>query len=288
MYLQRDVPLFVLFMSCQSISITYRRAVAAGWPEGHNLAPLDEASATMSCWASTASLALGMTLVRMFAQWGSHLESELENKIYSYRVSQKRDLQNFDNSSLNKVEPYAQTTIFQYQKNSLNVVDTKDPKNLFFFGISCSSLFMVLTIALVPIIVRTHTNISFVILFSLLTPTPFSQGFLCHHTGACQSSSYGLSTSNTHGRAIPRNHGFLEVAFAYMVGESLLQIEIFQVGRSTFGETPLSLTAHWKHLWPGGKILMMKKWWSLIPLICHGSHGYIRVNFFGRCKFLQI
>ena len=205
MYLQRDVPLFVLFMSCQSISITYRRAVAAGWPEGHNLAPLDEASATMSCWASIASLALGMTLVRMFA--------ELENKIYSYRVSQKRDLQNFDNSSLNKVEPYAQTTIFQYQKISLNVVDTKDPKILFFFWISCSSLFMVLTIALVPIIVRTHTNISFVILFSLLTPTPFSPSFLCHHTGACQSSSYGLSTSNTHGRAIPRNHGFLEVAF---------------------------------------------------------------------------
>ena len=131
MYLQREVPLFVLFMSCQSISITYRRAVAAGWPEGHNLAPLDEASATMSCWASTASLALGMTLVRMFAQWGGHLESELENKIYSYRVSHKRD---FDNSSLNKVEPYAQTTIFQYQKISLNVVDTKDPKILFFFG----------------------------------------------------------------------------------------------------------------------------------------------------------
>ena len=25
-----------------------------------------------------------------------------------------------------------------------------------------------------------------------------------------------------------------------------------------------------------------------IPLICHGSHGYIRVNFFCRCKFLQI
>ena len=25
-----------------------------------------------------------------------------------------------------------------------------------------------------------------------------------------------------------------------------------------------------------------------IPLICHGSHGYTRVNFFGRCKFLQI
>ena len=25
-----------------------------------------------------------------------------------------------------------------------------------------------------------------------------------------------------------------------------------------------------------------------IPAICHGSHGYIRVNFFGRCKFLQI
>ena len=25
-----------------------------------------------------------------------------------------------------------------------------------------------------------------------------------------------------------------------------------------------------------------------IPLICHGSHGYIRENFFGRCKFLQI
>ena len=135
MYLQRDVPLFVLFMSCQSISITYRRAVAAGWPEGHNLAPLDEASATMSCWASTASLALGMTLVRMFAQWGGHLESELENKIYSYRVSQKRDLQNFDNSSLNKVEPYAQTTIFQYQKISLNVVDTKDPKILFFLDL---------------------------------------------------------------------------------------------------------------------------------------------------------
>ena len=126
-----------------------------------------------------------------------------------------------------------------------------------FFGISYSSLFMVLTIASVPIIARTHTNISFVTLFSLLTTTPFSQGFLCHHTGACQSSSYGLSTSNTHGRAIPRNHGFLEVAFAYMVGESLLQIEIFQVG-STFGETPLSLTAHWKHLWPGGKTLKWK------------------------------
>ena len=89
----------------------------------------------MSCWASTASLALGMTLVRMFAQWGGHLESELENKIYSYRVSQKRDLQNFDNSSLNKVEPYAQTTIFQYQKISRNVVDTKDPKILFFWDL---------------------------------------------------------------------------------------------------------------------------------------------------------
>ena len=25
-----------------------------------------------------------------------------------------------------------------------------------------------------------------------------------------------------------------------------------------------------------------------IPHICHGSHGYTRVNFFGRCKFLQI
>ena len=25
-----------------------------------------------------------------------------------------------------------------------------------------------------------------------------------------------------------------------------------------------------------------------IPLICHGSHGYTHVNFFGRCKFLQI
>ena len=117
---------------------------------------------------------------------------------------------------------------------------------------SCD-VFMVLTIALVPTIARTHTNISIVTLFSLLTPTPLPQSFLCHHTGACQSSSYGLSTSNTHGRAIPRNHGFLEVAFAYMVGECLLQIEIFQVGRSTFGETPLSLTAHWKHLWPGGK-----------------------------------
>ena len=136
-----------------------------------------------------------------------------------------------------------------------------------FFGISYSSLFMVLTIASVPIIARTHTNISFVTLFSLLTPTPFPPSFPCHHTGACQSSSYGLSTSNTHGRAIPRNHGFLEVAFAYMVGESLLQIEIFQVGRSTFGETPLSLTAHWKHLWPGGKTLMMKKWWSLAPKV---------------------
>ena len=25
-----------------------------------------------------------------------------------------------------------------------------------------------------------------------------------------------------------------------------------------------------------------------IPLIFHGSHGYTHVNFFGRCKFLQI
>ena len=27
---------------------------------------------------------------------------------------------------------------------------------------------------------------------------------------------------------------------------------------------------------------------AYIPLICHGYHGYIRVNFFGRCKFLHI
>ena len=25
-----------------------------------------------------------------------------------------------------------------------------------------------------------------------------------------------------------------------------------------------------------------------IPDICHGRHGHTRVNFFGRCKFLQI
>ena len=27
---------------------------------------------------------------------------------------------------------------------------------------------------------------------------------------------------------------------------------------------------------------------TIIPDICHGRHGYTRVNFFGRCKFLQI
>ena len=33
------------------------------------------------------------------------------------------------------------------------------------------------------------------------------------------------------------------------------------------------------HLWPSR---------STIPDICYGSHGNTRVNFFGRCKFLQI
>ena len=27
---------------------------------------------------------------------------------------------------------------------------------------------------------------------------------------------------------------------------------------------------------------------ACIPDICHGRHGYVRVNCFGRCKFLQI
>ena len=27
---------------------------------------------------------------------------------------------------------------------------------------------------------------------------------------------------------------------------------------------------------------------SCIPVICHESHEYTRVNFFGQCKFLQI
>ena len=27
---------------------------------------------------------------------------------------------------------------------------------------------------------------------------------------------------------------------------------------------------------------------SLIPHICHGRHGHVRVIFFGRCNFLQI
>ena len=42
---------------------------------------------------------------------------------------------------------------------------------------SCD-VFMVLTIALVPIIARTHTNISIVTLFSLLTPPLYPQAFL--------------------------------------------------------------------------------------------------------------
>ena len=131
---------------------------------------------------------------------------------------------------------------------TLRSSDLQSDSDLDSIRYSCDVV-MVLTIALVSNIARTHTNISIVTLFSLLTPAPLPPSFPCHHTGACQSSSYGLSTSNTHGRAIPRNHGFLEVAFAYMVCmECLLQIEIFQVGRSTFGETPLSLTAHWKHL----------------------------------------
>ena len=142
-----------------------------------------------------------------------HLESKLKQDLFLQDVP-KSDLQNFDTPSLNKVEPNPKQPFLlpkeisgcRWHKRSKNFV-------IHFFRISCSSLFMVLTIALVPIIARTHTNISFVILFSLLTTTPFSQGFLCHHTGACQSSSYDLSTSNTHGRAIPRNHGFLEVAF---------------------------------------------------------------------------
>ena len=33
---------------------------------------------------------------------------------------------------------------------------------------------------------------------------------------------------------------------------------------------------------------MMLMMMVIIPDICHERHEYIRVNFFGRCKFLQI
>ena len=132
---------------------------------------------------------------------------------------------------------------------------------------SCD-VFMVLTIALVPTIARTHTNISIVTLFSLLTPAPLPPSFPCHHTGACQSSSYGLSTSNTHGRAIPRNHGFLEVAFAYM--------GVYGVSAANW-----NISGGEEHLWRNSTIahcsletpltwwknIEMKKWLSLAPKV---------------------
>ena len=67
MYLQKDVPLFVLFMSCRSISITYRQPAAGGWPKCQLAPPPawgpDEPGTSMSCWGSTAPKAQGMTLV---------------------------------------------------------------------------------------------------------------------------------------------------------------------------------------------------------------------------------
>ena len=67
MYLQKDVPLFVLFMSCRSISITYRQPAAGGWPKCQLAPPPawgpDEPGRSMSCWGSTAPKAQGMTLV---------------------------------------------------------------------------------------------------------------------------------------------------------------------------------------------------------------------------------
>ena len=94
---------------------------------------------------------------------------------------------------------------------------------------------------------------------------------------------YSVSSSASTTKAFPT---FLSAPSLIQVSHVLMNLVMEKfIASAREVDCPTSCLSLKLRMWPALKLIKSHK---IIPDICHGSHGYIRVIFFGRCKFLQI